>query len=400
MKNSLQNSKLPSAVVVGLCSHGLATVRALALSGVKVHAIESNRSLSGVATRCASVHFVDDINGPGLIDALMILRKKINTSTNPVLFLTNDRMVLKVGNNLRRIEEFYQLSWAESKDTVIKLLNKSTLEARCKEVNLNYPESWIIDNEKSVQQIVEQLHYPLIVKPVKPLSKFKVKIIRSFDDLSFLIDKYSSEFPFLIQRWIAGDDLMISFCALYLEKGNVRARFDGRKLLSYPPALGQTLIAEPAMDNQVYECTLKFFQELNLTGPVSLEVKRDSSQRIWIIEPTIGRTDWWLLACVKNEINLPYIEYCLMSNVEIETPKQNGTYRWYDTERDPLCFLRIAWSKGVIKEWQRAVFPYLDRNDLRPFFLAIYKIISLYLTRLGTYISKRFEHTRKQRSTS
>jgi D-aspartate ligase len=394
MKNALQNSKLPPAVVVGLCSHGLATVRALALSGVKVHAIESNRSLSGVATRCASVHFVDDINGPGLINALIILRKIINTSVNPVLFLTNDRMVLEVGNYLKRIEELYLLSWAKSKDTVIKLLNKSTLEARCKEVNLNYPESWIIDNDNSVQKIVEQLHYPLIVKPVKPLGKFKVKIIKSLEDLYFLINKYSSESPFLVQRWIAGDDFEISFCALYLEQGNVRARFDGRKLLSYPPALGQTLIAEPTLDNQVYESTLKFFQELNLTGPVSLEVKRDSSQRIWIIEPTIGRTDWWLLACIKNGINIPYIEYCLMANVEIETPNQNGTYRWYDTERDPLCFLRIAWSKGVIKEWQRAVFPYLDGNDLRPFFLAIHKMVSLYLTKLGTYILKKFKQTR------
>ena len=43
----------PTAVVVGLCAHGLAVARSLGRNGVQVHALEANDTLPGTATRHA-----------------------------------------------------------------------------------------------------------------------------------------------------------------------------------------------------------------------------------------------------------------------------------------------------------------------------------------------------------
>ena len=49
--------------MVGLCSHGLATVRALANNGVTVYALERNGDLPGTKTRASQVVFTQEVDG-------------------------------------------------------------------------------------------------------------------------------------------------------------------------------------------------------------------------------------------------------------------------------------------------------------------------------------------------
>src|SRR5688572_23134949 len=95
MRNPVHR-KGPPAVVAGLCAHGLAIVRALARYEIDVHALEAVRTLPGCSTRLATVHPVEEVNGPGVVRALKALRGRIPGTDRPVLFLTNDNMVREV----------------------------------------------------------------------------------------------------------------------------------------------------------------------------------------------------------------------------------------------------------------------------------------------------------------
>ena len=96
---------------------------------------------------------------------------------------------------------------------------------------------------EDVEDAIAEFSLPAIVKPVKPLSGFKVLLPGSTDELRRAIWEHRADFPLLIQEWIPGGDENIYFCALHLDHGEVLASFTGRKLRSRPRALGGTTMA-------------------------------------------------------------------------------------------------------------------------------------------------------------
>lgn len=358
---------MPPAVVIGLCAHGLATVRCLAEAGVSVHAIEANADLPGFSTRLARVHQVPGIHGPDLIEALLGLTKEFPAGTRPVLFPINDKMVECIARNWPELALFYQLSWADCRDDVLRLLNKSSLSQHCTERELFYPQSLILESADGLEQRLAGARFPLIVKPTRPLGSFKTSLAHTIDDVSAIVTQYASDLPLVSQPWIDGDDSQLYFCALYLDRGRVLARFDGHKLRSSPRTMGHTTIAESVTDDDLFKVTQKFFAGLNMTGPVSLEIKKDPESRMWIIEPTVGRTDYWLPVCIQNGIPLPHIEYCQVTGKDCRVMDQKQAVRWFDTQRDPFCYLSFLMTDGRRLKRQRATFPFLDRSDFRPF---------------------------------
>lgn len=355
---------MPPAVVIGLCAHGLATARSLAQAGVAVHAIEANPELPGFRTKVARVHQVPGIHGQDLIDALLGLAEEFPAGIRPVLFPADDKMVECVARNWLELDQFYQLSWADCRDDVLRLLNKSNLSQHCTDRDLLYPQSSILESRDDLEQLLAEPCFPLIVKPTRPLGSFKTSLAHNINDVSAIVTQYASDLPMVAQPWIDGDDSQLYFCALYLDRGRVLARFDGHKLRC---SMGNTTIAESVVNDDLFEVTQKFFAGLNMSGPVSLEIKQDPESRMWIIEPTIGRTDYWLPVCIQNGVPLPYIEYCQVIGKNYPLGSQKQAVRWFDTQRDPFCYLSFLISDGRRLKRQSAVFPFLDRSDYQPF---------------------------------
>ncbi len=378
----LLNSERSEAVVVGACAHGLALVRTLARHGVPVHLLESNPRLPGAATRYACVHRVDDISGPGLITSLLSWRaNRPSRSDAPVLFLTNDNMVRQVARDWISLTGRFRLSWSSSVETVERFLSKSAIQAQCEVNGLSYPRSIVLDSPAGLESL-PATDFPLIVKPVRPLSGFKVELVQSLDDLRAMVARYHADLPFLLQQWIPGDDRALRFCALYLEQGKVIARFDGQKLRSRRPALGGTTAAIPLPDAAVYEQALRFFRGLNLSGPVSLELKQAPDGGFWVIEPTVGRTDYWVGCCIANGVDFPYIEYCHQAGLPLPPAKQEALAVWCDTEYDRLARVSLFFRRPPMAQRRvKIVYPYLDWVEWRPLLKA--------LRQFATELSKR-----------
>lgn len=360
------------AIVVGACGHGLALVRGLHARGVPVLVLEARLDQPGAITRLAEVVLVDDINGPRLIDALLALRKRLQCPDKPVLFLTNDTMVRTVGAHWERLDAAYSLSWSHAREPLVHLLEKSALESRCAAAGLRYPSTFVLRSSEDVPSALAAIPFPIIVKPARPLSHFKTSQPASLGELHELVQRYASDLPFLVQQFIPGDDRSIYFSALYLDRGKVLARFDGHKLRSRP--LGHTSIAESCPDDAVHAETCRFFEGLGLSGPVSLEVKRDGQGGLWVIEPTVGRTDFWVGLCIANGVNLPFIEYCHQTGTALPTPIQQDQRVWFNEDRDPLGGLWFAGQPGLHMGRRRPSFLYLHANDLHPAWFAVRRI--------------------------
>lgn len=331
------SSPSPCAVVVGLCAHGVGMVRSLHRAGIPVIALESNPALPGVRTRCAHPRIVPDINGDGLIDALLELARELNDPAT-VLLLTNDRMVETVGRHAARLTPHFRLSWADAADRLVPLLAKENIEARCRAVGLNYPKSIVVHDFDGIAQQLAGLAFPLIAKPVRPVSAFKTQVSASIDAFVAARARMEGSLPIIVQEFIPGDDTAIHFGALYLESGEVLARFEGRKLRSRP--MGHTTIAISEKNDEVHALARRFFDGLALSGPVSLELKRDTQGNYWVIEPTIGRTDFWAGLCAANGVDLTLAEYRAQCGAPIPPLAQRHSHLWINGERDPGA---LAW---------------------------------------------------------
>lgn len=372
------------AVVFGLCVHGLATARSLSRRGVDVHALENNHSNPGSHTRLATVHWVSELNNAGLIDELLTVSGRFWRENRPVLFPMNDNMVRILAQHWDRLDPYYRLPWSPVRQTVESLLSKSQIERRCREAGLRYPESQQVNGSADVEESEFSIPYPAIAKPIKPLSQFKALLVESNNDLRHLTEKYSESLPFLVQRWIPGNDRSLVFGALVLDRGEMIARFEGRKLMSHPQAMGQTTAACSARDAEVHEATTRFFSGMGLSGPVSLEFKRDDQGRLWVIEPTVGRTDFWVGCCIANGVDIPYLNYLVATGQQPREASQTDHAIWCDTARDPMVYFKLLrqFPRHVLT---RRLSPALTAaRDMAP---ALHAAISL-----GRRLGSRFGH--------
>lgn len=367
-----------AALVIGLCSHGLSITRALASKGIDVFTVEKDMSLPGAQTNsCIEILQINDYENDTLLKFLDSNAERFNTYQSVVLFPSNDKHVKFIAENINNINSIYKVSWSKCSDIIYKLLEKKNIESVALEKNLNYPKSKVF--EKNDIPLNENLYFvfPVIVKPNAPLSSFKTEIAQNLIELKEILEKYQNEAPLLIQEYIEGSDTSIHFCALAYEDGVELSHLCGRKIKSYPEARGQTTIAETIIDEEVYQFTVKFFEGLNITGPVSLEIKKDPTGKIWIIEPTIGRTDFWSELCIRAGFNLPYIEYCIATNQKFTINKSHKQIMWYDTEKSPKSYFEdVIKYKSFKPNGKHPVFSYFRLNDIKPFLYAVKRLIA------------------------
>jgi predicted ATP-grasp superfamily ATP-dependent carboligase len=388
-----KEKQLRPAIVVGLCAHGLDLVRALARRGVRVDAIESKRELPGVHTRLARVHFCEALAGRPLIDKILEVAAQSTSSGKPVLLLTNDRMVFDVAEHVEVLAAAVEISWRSSAKHVQTLLRKDHLPELCDRAQLSYPASVLLESAvpSEVRERLSGLRFPVVVKPVRPMGKFKVELVPNLAALEESLAEFRSELPLVVQEWIEGDVQSLLFCAIYFDKGQPLAHFEGRKLDTLPRGLGTTTAAERIEAPELYLATLRFFAAFpDLSGPVSLEVKVDSAGRYWVIEPTAFRTDYWAGCCIAGGVDFPFIEYCHQSGRESFRGQKSRSSTWIDVERNPAAILIVMRARPslALRPWKLS-FTYLALDDPRPALATAYRLAVRVLSAVGRRIRKR-----------
>lgn len=379
----MHNKSVVSAVVVGLCAHGLAMARSLAKAGVEVLGLEADERLPGFFTIHAEVVRARDINGEGLIEELLALASA-RSLHGAVLYLTNDNMVRVVARNWPRLEAHYRLSWSNCRDEVLRLLDKSSLADHCAARQLNYPGSLLLESEHDLAHPwFGTMQFPLIVKPAVTLSGFKVRLVSSKEEIRGLMQTFPSAFPLLVQQWIPGDDRAIRFAAVYLKEGRIMSSFVGRKLRANPPAMGQAVIAEPFFDQSVLDAASRFFSDTRMSGPSALEVKMAPDGQAWVIEPNVGRTEYLVDVCIANGVNFPVIEYMDQTDQPLEPAEQRREFIWFDNDRSPGSYAKF-WltQRGTIEPGWKGIFPYGDAQDVEAVRRARRKVVKALISRL------------------
>ncbi len=303
------------AVVAGIDLNGLGVVRSLARARIPVVALDVDLSKPTAATRFGRKVKVPSLSGPAFVEALLALRPQF--SENPVLILTEEPSVVSVSEERERLQAAYRFSLPDH-DVLQTLLDKNLFQAAAEKYGFPVPRALVLQDGTDPGR-VRGMRFPCILKPATKDPNYSQHFAKAYrvedtDEVMRLWDEMRKVISSaILQEWIVGEDSDVYFCLQYRDRGNSpAANFVGRKVLQWPPLVGGTASCVPAPEfaDELTEQTDRFFTAMNFRGFCSMEYKRDRrDSRFYMVEPTVGRTDYQEEIATLNGVNIPAAAY-------------------------------------------------------------------------------------------
>jgi predicted ATP-grasp superfamily ATP-dependent carboligase len=364
------------AVVIGLNTNGLAVVRSLARNGVPVNILLAPEDIGTpyYATRYGEKIILPSLKWPDVCYYLYSLKK------NAVIFPTIEHIVQKLSAHRENIPSHHCLLLP--KHSVVQMLqDKALFDEFARHHSLKLPLSWVVRSLDDVETVIRQGRMPVIIKPVKKLQSpdlLKAYIVQKTKDLPETIAPILAVTEScIVQEFIPGDDKHIYFCMQYINSsGQLLASFTGRKIRQWQPLSGGTASCEPVFAPELHEITQAIFQKAGFWGIGSMEYKKDPRDDLfYIIEPTVGRTDFQEAVAIANDVNIPFIAYQdAIGNAVKPIIKNGGRKAWMHFTNDRLAaanaiernqLTRLQWLYSLRKI---RCFDFLSFSDPAPTF--------------------------------
>jgi D-aspartate ligase len=315
MSVSPSHSNGAYAVVAGLDLNGLGVVRSLGRAGIPMMVLDTDIEKPTTSTRFGAKLRVRSLLGSEFVEDLLALRSRF--ASKPVLVLTQEGSVATVSAQRELLAQAYCFTFP-SHPLMRDLLDKLPFQALAEKHGFLIPRALRLVRGQPTDAI-EQLRYPCVLKPAtkdpeygKRFAKaYKVTSAEEVGSLWSSMSKVVNEM--ILQEWIEGGDSDVYFCLQYrTSAGQPSASFVGRKICQWPILVGGTASCMPAPEvaDELTTLTDGFFDAVGFVGIGSIEYKRDTRDgRFYMIEPTVGRTDYQEEIATLNGVNIPLALY-------------------------------------------------------------------------------------------
>ena len=368
----------PSALILGFGVHGLAIARSLGRRGIEVEAADPDAAQPHRHSRyCRRFHDVDSLDDEGLVEFLIGFGRRRRGRT--ALFVTMDRTVPLVSAHRDVLQEYFDFN-LPPRTCIDELMDKARLLGFLERSGARHPRTASVRGPEALAAAEKSVGLPCVLKPALRAPGFKASIARSSAELAeqYLRAARHSD-ALVVQQWIPGGDSEVYFCFAYIGRnGQPQGLFVGRKLRQYPNGTGIAASAAGCDDEFVREETLRLFKLAEYRGFGSAEFRRDpSTGEYYLIEFTVGRTDYNVACAIANGVDLPYVGYCDLVGLCYEARAQKNDRIWVDLPRE-LKAMRQESGREPRKRWRavaeiarcldpRNVFTLFDPDDIKPF---------------------------------
>jgi len=354
------------AVVLDLSATGIGIVRSLAQTGIKVYAFDTKGKYEIGKTRLATCGICPNpvSEGPALILFLTRLAQKVGQKA--VLYAGSDDFVQFISKNRFVLSHYYR--FLLPKHTLVEaVLDKRLTYELALKSNVPCPKTFAINNEEQFEEIIDQVTFPCILKPVYS-SHFRTNIDHRLykkaivvEEPSKLREEYLFYRPFgelMIQEVIPGnEDCIYSVKTFFDEKMNLVGLWMNQKLHQFPPHFGSTALALSIRDEEVIQLATTFLKDIEFKGLAIAEFKRDPRDgklKFIEINSRIGLTQALSIACGVNLAHLYYLSLTGQNPTPVTQQKEG--VKWVYFVRDFLSF-RQKHKKGEMKffEWIKSL---------------------------------------------
>jgi predicted ATP-grasp superfamily ATP-dependent carboligase len=358
----------PTAVVVGLRKNGFGVVRALGREGVPVLALDDSINTPYAATRFGekvrcSEFAKESFDEARVVERLVQIGRQLGQRA--VLIPTMEKGITPLSKHRDQLEPYYSHCFPKH-DVLETLLSKAGVDAYARRAGFRVPATASVSDTLDLAAAARELRAPYVLKPkVKtvefgrnaPRKAFLLKDAEALSSTYAMVAQWQPEV--VVQEWIQGPETNIVFCLYYFDEfSRDLAWFAARKIRQYRPYTGNATLAEPWSTPTLREEGLRFFGGIGYQGFAGIEFKIDDRDRqLYLIEPTIGRTDRLVTLAAANGVNIPYIGYRHMAGLPAVPWRQsNRRVKYFLLKRD-FRSARYYWRRGELSlaEWTKSL---------------------------------------------
>jgi len=333
VREKINSSETPAAIVFNCHITGLAVARSLGLRGVPVIGLDRDENGYGLHSRYTTVagrcpYPLDDERA--FVDLLMEIGAALNQKA--VLFPCLDEWVFAVARHASELSEYFVLPFSDI-DTVERILDKNLLYRKCVERGIPIPRTYYI-GEQAPEQIASEISYPCIVKPALQrefTNEFGEKVLRSDNREEFLaLCKRAGHHPLLAQEIVgAGVDSFFSLCSYIGRDGEVKGAFVGRKLEQYPPDFGTACLVDSRYVAEIVERGVDILNQFGYHGISEVEFIYDDRSGDYKLLDINTRVWKWIGLPINAGIDLPWLAYADAVFGKVDAaPGQRDGLRW------------------------------------------------------------------------
>ena len=332
-------TRLP-AVVVGGGLNALGIVRSLGQAGIPVIVVDHDPKSPAMRSRYGRKQLCAALEGEVFVNCLLALAE--GRPGKLMLFVTEEKSVNEISVSRATLAPRFFLRLPEH-ERLMALMHKQGFQELAERVGAPVPRTVRLQGLDDLP-LAAKLTYPCVFKPSQKDYAYGARFKKAYKVASpaEVAELYAQIHPvtadMVVQEWIEGSDADVYFCLQYVgQDGNPVSSFAGRKIRAWPPRIGGTASCTAAWDvaDELREMTTTFFRQVEFTGMGSMEYKRDARDgRFYMVEPTVGRTDFQEEVASLNGVNIPQAAYLYESGLAPVAPGRSATPQIW---REPMC---------------------------------------------------------------
>jgi len=272
-------------------------------------------------------------------------------------------------------------------DTVDSLADKCVLMKTAESLDIPVPKTWYADNTNELPCKLDELRYPIVLKPGKSWlfhdgqwSRAAVRFAKNPAEAKHILDSdwAFKAHPFMIQQCVDGDGQGVF--AIY-DHGKPLAFFAHRRLREKPPSGGVSVLCESIrVEPELEAIARKLLDEANWHGVAMVEFKVAAGSTPYLMEIN---TRFWgsLQLAIDAGVDFPFMLYQLASQQQpatITNYKTGIKLRWLLGDLDNL-YLTLRDKQVPLKTKLRSLLRFFTPslfstrhevnriNDMKPF---------------------------------
>lgn len=289
--------------------------------------------------------------------------KKICREENiEVILPVRGPSTLAISKHKKELEK-YSLVPFEDYEKLEKVYNKASLIQTASHIGILIPKTLIIKNNQNIENFLERLSFPVVIKLSKSEGSMGVKYAYNREDLiqKYFLLREKSDAPILLQEYISGEGYGCS--VLFDSRSNPIAVFCHKRLRENPPTGGPSVARISIKWPELERITLKLMKHLRWKGLAMVEYKVDSGGKPYLME--VNPRFWGSLPlAIASGVDFPnlFVKYALGEKIEPIKDYQNGVIARRLIMGDLKVFLYyLKYSPNKIK-FIKSYFNFFDKK--------------------------------------
>lgn len=385
-----------TAIILGGGVNGLWVARSLGRQGVAVILMDGKSDDIAYHSKYVRPYHLEDYKNPASV-AEQIIDCTSTLPEKPVVLNTGDRWLLCLSEHREVLDKHVHMV-IPSSTSVNTVVDKHLFQQYTRGKNYSVPNSWELSSIEQLQAVVENMTFPVVVKPecshywhaedfVSEFGYTKAFVINERQELLDLwtrLDKYG--YPAVIQEFIQGGDHAHYSYMSYRDRNNIELMSAVvKKQRVLPIHSGAATFAEIKTDPEdtIPAFAKAILEDLRYVGTSSVCFKRDDRTGVCKIYEINGRMPLAHSALQIVGLDLSYLAYRDAKSLPFQPVVKNKNSGSWALLKDDIDAFREYRAAGELtfSEWIRsyrnvAIYGEYSADDKGPFFFFLKRFLA------------------------